>query len=155
MLAEVSHGEAEVIGLGDPESLVDNYRNEYASRSTSTLITVQAWRRPKAGIDTFAVAVGYLHGRYPIPKRLDLELLARIRDAIPVTISLHGGSGTPGHYFERAAQVRPPESRDVSSGAAGDLDARLRALPGNTGCTACADILGANVERDLTCDARR
>ena len=27
------------------------------------------------GIDTFAAAVGNLHGRYPVPKQLDLELL--------------------------------------------------------------------------------
>lgn len=57
------------------------------------------------GIDTFAAAVGNLHGRYPVPKRLDLGLLREIRDAIDVNISLHGGSGTPGHYFTSAAQI--------------------------------------------------
>jgi fructose-bisphosphate aldolase class II len=57
------------------------------------------------GIDTFAAAVGNLHGRYPVPKLLDLDLLQRIRDAIDVNISLHGGSGTPGHFFESAAQI--------------------------------------------------
>lgn len=57
------------------------------------------------GIDTFAAAIGNLHGKYPVPKELDLELLARIREAIDCNISLHGGSGTPGHYFEDAAKV--------------------------------------------------
>jgi fructose-bisphosphate aldolase, class II len=57
------------------------------------------------GIDTFAAAVGNLHGRYPVPKQLDLELLQRIRDAIDVNISLHGGSGTPDHFFEAAARI--------------------------------------------------
>lgn len=57
------------------------------------------------GIDTFAAAVGNLHGKYPVPKKLDLELLQRIRDAIPCNISLHGGSGTPGHYFESAVKI--------------------------------------------------
>jgi fructose-bisphosphate aldolase class II len=57
------------------------------------------------GIDTFAAAVGNLHGRYPVPKQLDLALLSEIRAAIDVNISLHGGSGTPGHYFESAAQL--------------------------------------------------
>lgn len=57
------------------------------------------------GIDTFAAAVGNLHGTYPVPKELDLELLQRIRDAIPGQISLHGGSGTPAHYFEEAAKI--------------------------------------------------
>lgn len=57
------------------------------------------------GIDTFAAAVGNLHGKYPVPKELDLELLARIRDAIGCQISLHGGSGTPAHFFEEAAKI--------------------------------------------------
>ena len=57
------------------------------------------------GIDTFAAAVGNLHGKYPVPKELDLELLARIREAIGCQISLHGGSGTPSHFFEEAAKI--------------------------------------------------
>ena len=57
------------------------------------------------GIDTYAAAIGNLHGKYPVPKELDIELLRQIRDAIPCQISLHGGSGTPLHYFEEAAKV--------------------------------------------------
>ena len=56
------------------------------------------------GIDTFAAAIGNLHGKYDVPKELDLELLARIREAIPCQISLHGGSGTPLHFFEEASK---------------------------------------------------
>lgn len=57
------------------------------------------------GIDTFAAAVGNLHGKYPVPKELDLELLRQIREALDCQISLHGGSGTPAHYFEEAARI--------------------------------------------------
>jgi ketose-bisphosphate aldolase len=57
------------------------------------------------GIDTFAAAIGNLHGSYPVPKVLDVELLARIRESIDCNISLHGGSGTPGHYFEEAVKI--------------------------------------------------
>lgn len=57
------------------------------------------------GIDTFAAAIGNLHGKYPVPKQLDLDLLRQIREAIPGQISLHGGSGTPLHYFEEAAKI--------------------------------------------------
>jgi fructose-bisphosphate aldolase class II len=56
------------------------------------------------GIDTFAAAIGNLHGKYDVPKQLDLELLSRIRSAIDCQISLHGGSGTPLHYFEDASK---------------------------------------------------
>jgi fructose-bisphosphate aldolase, class II len=57
------------------------------------------------GIDTFAAAVGNLHGSYPVPKQLDLDLLRQVREAIDCNISLHGGSGTPGHYFEEAVKI--------------------------------------------------
>lgn len=59
----------------------------------------------KTGIDTFAAAVGNLHGKYPVPKELDLELLERIRQTIPCQISLHGGSGTPLEYFKKASEI--------------------------------------------------
>ncbi len=57
------------------------------------------------GIDTFAAAVGNLHGKYPVPKKLDLDLLQEIRNAVDCNISLHGGSGTPGHYFVDAVKI--------------------------------------------------
>jgi len=57
------------------------------------------------GIDTFAAAIGNLHGKYPVPKELDIELLGRVRNAIGCQISLHGGSGTPLHFFEEAAKI--------------------------------------------------
>jgi len=59
------------------------------------------------GIDTFAAAVGNLHGKYPVPKILDLDLLKSVRDAVDqkTFISLHGGSDTPLHYFESAAKI--------------------------------------------------
>lgn len=59
----------------------------------------------QTGIDTFAAAIGNLHGSYPVPKMLDLELLQQIRNSIDCNISLHGGSGTPGHYFMDAVQI--------------------------------------------------
>jgi len=57
------------------------------------------------GIDTYAAAIGNLHGTYPVPKVLDIGLLAQIREINDCNISLHGGSGTPGHYFQEAVKV--------------------------------------------------
>lgn len=61
----------------------------------------------ETGVDTFAVAIGNLHGKYNVPKILDLDLLQKVRDTInpTVQISLHGGSDTPLHYFEDAAKI--------------------------------------------------
>lgn len=57
------------------------------------------------GIDTFAAAIGNLHGKYSVPKVLDLDLLKSLSNALSCNISLHGGSGTPLHYFEEAAKI--------------------------------------------------
>lgn len=59
------------------------------------------------GIDIFAASVGNLHGKYAVPKKLDLKLLAEIRQALPASIgiSLHGGSGTSEYYFKEASQL--------------------------------------------------
>lgn len=61
----------------------------------------------QTGIDTFAAAIGNLHGKYNGPKQLDIDLLRDIRKTIgnDVNISLHGGSGTPLHYFVEAAKI--------------------------------------------------
>src|SRR5690606_38617642 len=42
---------------------------------------------------------------YPVPKKLDIGLLRELRAATDVNISLHGGSGTPGHYFIEAVKA--------------------------------------------------
>lgn len=86
----------------------------------------------KTGIDTFAAAVGNLHGSYPVPKQLDLELLRQIREAIDCNISLHGGSGTPGHYFEEAVQIGVTKvniNSDMRIAFRTTLEAALQAKP--------------------------
>ena len=86
----------------------------------------------ETGIDTYAAAVGNLHGRYPVPKELDLELLKRIRDAVDCNISLHGGSGTPGHYFQEAARIGVSKinvNSDLRYAYCTTLEAQLNANP--------------------------
>jgi fructose-bisphosphate aldolase, class II len=84
------------------------------------------------GVDTFAAAVGNLHGRYPVPKQLDLELLRRIRESITANISLHGGSDTPGHYFREAARIGVSKinvNSDLRYAYRQTLERRLRENP--------------------------
>jgi fructose-bisphosphate aldolase class II len=86
----------------------------------------------ETGIDTYAAAIGNLHGRYPVPKELDLELLQRIRDAVDCNISLHGGSGTPGHYFQEAARIGVSKvnvNSDLRYAYRTTLEAQLKANP--------------------------
>ena len=84
------------------------------------------------GIDTFAVAIGNLHGLYPVPKQLDLALLERIRAAVPGYLSLHGGSGTPEAQF-RGAVARGISKININSelrqAYRTTLEAQLKAHP--------------------------
>ena len=84
------------------------------------------------GIDTFAVAIGNLHGLYPGPKQLDLALLERIRAAVPGYLSLHGGSGTPEAQF-RGAVARGISKININSelrqAYRTTLEAQLQAHP--------------------------
>lgn len=59
----------------------------------------------KTSIDTFAVSIGNVHGLYTSPKKLDLELLGKIRAALTCYLSLHGGSGISDDQITRAIEV--------------------------------------------------
>jgi fructose-bisphosphate aldolase class II len=47
------------------------------------------------GVDALAVAVGSSHAMTTRTARLDVELIARLRDAVSVPLVLHGSSGVP------------------------------------------------------------
>lgn len=97
--------ESEPHYFGGASSLFDQkFDYEEVKKTFSTPEGARAFVEA-TGIDTFAAAVGNLHGKYPVPKKLDLELLQRIRDAVDCNISLHGGSDTPGHYFRDAVRI--------------------------------------------------
>jgi ketose-bisphosphate aldolase len=59
----------------------------------------------ETGVDTLAVGLGNVHGRYRTPTRLNVDLLGRIRAAVPrdLNLSLHGGSQTPPYVYQALA----------------------------------------------------
>jgi fructose-bisphosphate aldolase class II len=81
----------------EPVELVD---------TADALSTPEAARRfvDRTGIDTFAVAIGNVHGRYPTRQRLRFDILSRVRDAIDVNISVHGGSSTTNTAYRTLAR---------------------------------------------------
>lgn len=101
----VVEGEPHYFG-GSSDVFTENIDYEEIKKTFSTPEGSKAFIEA-TGIDTFAAAIGNLHGKYPVPKVLDLELLQRIRDAVDLKtfISLHGGSDTPLNYFEEATKI--------------------------------------------------
>jgi fructose-bisphosphate aldolase class II len=98
------------------------------------------------GIDTFAAAVGNLHGLYPVPKALDLELLQRVRDALQCNISLHGGSGTPPHYFLEAVKIGVTKININSDMRKAYRDTLEKVLAENKTEYAVVKLMGAVIE---------
>jgi len=99
----------------------------------------------ETGIDTFAAAIGNLHGKYPVPKKLDLQLLKEIRDVLPCNISLHGGSGTPGHYFVSAVEIGVTKVNINSDMRVAYHDTLLRTLKENADEYAVAKLVNRDV----------
>ncbi len=54
------------------------------------------------GVDALAVAIGTAHGAYKSKPKLDLKRLSEIRDAVPVPLVLHGGSGLSDDDFRNS-----------------------------------------------------
>jgi fructose-bisphosphate aldolase class II len=98
-------GEPHYFG-GSSDVFTENFDYEEIKKTFSTPEGAKAFI-DATGINIYAAAIGNLHGKYPVPKLLDIELLQRIRDGISqeTLISLHGGSDTPLHYFEDAARI--------------------------------------------------
>lgn len=54
------------------------------------------------GVDALAVAIGTVHGIYKGEPKLDFDRLDAIRNAIPVPLVMHGGSGLSAQNFKDA-----------------------------------------------------
>jgi fructose-bisphosphate aldolase class II len=57
------------------------------------------------GVDALAVAVGSSHAMVKQTARLDLELIGRLRAAVPVPLVLHGSSGVPDDELRAAVST--------------------------------------------------
>ena len=56
----------------------------------------------ETGVDALAVAVGSSHAMTTRTARLDVDLIARLRDRLDVPLVLHGSSGVPADEMRAA-----------------------------------------------------
>ncbi|WP_374009769.1 ketose-bisphosphate aldolase [Leifsonia sp. LS-T14] len=59
----------------------------------------------ETGVDALAVAVGSSHAMTERTAAVDLELIARLRHAVPVPLVLHGSSGVPDETIQQAIRA--------------------------------------------------
>jgi fructose-bisphosphate aldolase class II len=116
----------------------------------------------ETGVDTLAVAVGSSHAMTERVAALDLGLIARLRDAVPVPLVLHGSSGVPDDQLVAAIDAGMRKI-NVSTHLNGFYTAALRAaldadpaLVDSRRYTAPArDALSAEAERLIRLFARQ
>ncbi|MGW2093635.1 class II fructose-bisphosphate aldolase [Promicromonospora sukumoe] len=89
--------EAELGSIGGKE---DDVEPEYASTTDPRQV---AHFVEEVGCDMLAVSVGNVHGYAP-NARIDFDLLAQVRDASPVPLVVHGGSGLPAEQLGRLGE---------------------------------------------------
>ena len=84
---------------------VDDATVEGGDRSTLTDPAEAARFVEMTGVDALAVSIGNAHGIYTRLPVFDFDRLEKIRQAVPVPLVLHGGSGTQPEYIRKAVAL--------------------------------------------------
>ncbi len=95
--AELGHvGSSDVITAENKEALSDDFNiyTDVALAKEFVEIT---------GVDSLAVSIGTSHGLYKGTPIIDFERLHDLREALPVPLVLHGGSGSGDRNLEKCA----------------------------------------------------
>ena len=83
----------------------------------------------RTGVDALAVAIGTAHGVYSGVPKLQFDLLAELREKVPVPLVLHGGSGTGDENLKKACQMgicKLNISNDLKRGAIASLNEKCK-----------------------------
>ena len=83
----------------------------------------------RTGVDALAVALGTAHGVYSGVPKLQYDLLAELREKVPVPLVLHGGSGTGDENLKKACQMgicKLNISNDLKRGAIANLNEKCK-----------------------------
>lgn len=83
----------------------------------------------RTGVDALAVAIGTAHGVYSGVPKLQFDLLAELREKVPVPLVLHGGSGTGDENLKKACQMGSCKlniSNDLKRGAIANLNEKCK-----------------------------
>ena len=83
------------------------------------------------GVDALAVAVGTSHAMLTRDAAIDLDLIARLHEAVPVPLVLHGSSGVPDADLTRGGARRHDEGQHRDAAEQG-VHRRGARLPGRT-----------------------
>ena len=95
--AELGH-----VGSGD---VITSEHKETLENDNNIYTEVEMAKRfvEETGVDSLAVSIGTSHGLYKGTPVIDFERLHELREALPIPLVLHGGSGSGDDNLERCA----------------------------------------------------
>ncbi|MFD8497015.1 class II fructose-bisphosphate aldolase [Amycolatopsis sp. NPDC059657] len=109
------------------------------------------------GVDALAVAVGSSHAMLTRDAALDVDLIARLRDRVPVPLVLHGSSGVPDDGLAAAVHagmtkinIATQLNKVFTAAAAGDWRAHPDRVDPRRYLGAGREAVAAEVQRLLT-----
>lgn len=95
--AELGHvGSGDIITSESKDALAEDF-NIYTDVATAKLFVEDT------GVDSLAVSIGTSHGLYKGSPIIDFERLHELREALPIPLVLHGGSGSGDRNLEKCA----------------------------------------------------
>ena len=98
--------EGEIGSIGGGESVGESLKEGgVANKELFTKVEEAVRFYNETGIDALAVAIGNVHGFYKGEPELDFNRLTQIRDAVPLPLVLHGGSGISDDDFKKAISL--------------------------------------------------
>ncbi len=103
-------------------------------------------------VDCLAIAIGTVHGVYKGTPKLDYKRLQSIRDALPIPLVMHGGSGLPMDAFREAIAHGINKVNIFTAVSLGGAEA-VRKLIGENRKIQMADIIkeGSKAMFDIVC----
>ncbi|MDO8503912.1 MAG: class II fructose-bisphosphate aldolase [bacterium] len=97
--------EAEIDRIGGSSRLHDEDVKEAQKEGMYTDPDRAAEFVKETKVDTFAAFFGNVHGVYKDEKKLDFDLLRKLRRAVPCFLSMHGGSGITDEAVKKAIKI--------------------------------------------------
>ncbi len=100
----------------------------------------------ETGIDALAVAIGNVHGFYKGEPELDFNRLAQIRDAVPLPLVLHGGSGISDDDFKKAISLGICKINFYTQASVAAMDEVKKYLKEHPDATSFPDLVAKGME---------
>ena len=139
--------EGEIGHIGGGESVGESLKEGgVANKELFTKVEEALRFYNETGIDALAVAIGNVHGFYKGEPELDFNRLVQIRDAVPLPLVLHGGSGISDDDFKKAISLGICKINFYTQASVAAMDEVKKYLKEHPDATSFPDLVAKGME---------